>query len=343
MQTPYYLLFIATFIPALAGAQDPGGTPGATGTVTGTYRGNTISYTTVRAKDGWVWLKQNLGSTQVASSATDAASYGDLFQWGRWDDGHQTRSPENIMDGMPTPNNPAGLNLSGNNPFYKGGGITWYNDGTVHDSWNASTPSAATATNGCDPCRQIFGAGWQLPSLADWHVALAAEGVNNVATGFASNLKLTAAGGRNELLGTLSDPGIASIYWSSTPEAGSAPQAMYINLGTGNLSDYNYRGIGMSLRCLKKSLPTSIKENKTGSSIRLYPNPATDYLTVSHEEDIAGELQVTNILGCVVVSEKLTGSKQPLVLALSNLADGTYFLQWNHNGQRLMKQFVIQR
>jgi hypothetical protein len=254
MQTSFLLLFIAAFLPAISNAQDPGATFGSTGTVTGNYRGSSVTYTTVRAKDGQVWLKQNLGSSQVATSATDEASYGDLFQWGRWDDGHQIRSSEVTTDNMPTPNNPAGLDHSGYNPFYKGGGVTWYNDGTVKDSWKASTPSAATATNGCDPCRQIFGNGWQLPDLSDWHGMLSAEGIKNVTTGFASNLKLCAAGGRNELLGTLSDPGIASLYWSSTPEAGSAPQAMYINLGTGNLSDYNYRGIGMSLRCFKKGI-----------------------------------------------------------------------------------------
>ncbi len=309
-------------------AQDPGAAAGSTGAVSGTYRGAAVTYTTVRAKDGWVWLQQNLGSTRVAGSSTDAAAYGDLFQWGRWDDGHQQRSPEHVMDGMPTPNNPSGLNLNGDNPFYKGGGITWYNDGTVNDTWAAATPSAATATNGCDPCKQMFGAGWQLPSLSDWQTVLGLEGVTNLTNGYASNLKLTAAGSRNELLGTLSDEGVIGIYWSSTREASSAPQAMYINLYTSNLADYNYRGIGMSLRCLKKSPPTSIKESKTGASFKLYPNPAAGFVVLDLGKSMGeATISISNVLGQNVAYTQQNYTGNPVVITLNALPGGLYWLK----------------
>jgi len=41
---------------------------------------------------GKIWMDRNLGATQVATSSTDAASYGDLYQWGRRSDGHQCRT-----------------------------------------------------------------------------------------------------------------------------------------------------------------------------------------------------------------------------------------------------------
>ncbi|MCX8486231.1 MAG: hypothetical protein ORN53_03470, partial [Crocinitomicaceae bacterium] len=34
-----------------------------------------------------VWMDRNLGASQVATSSNDAASYGDLYQWGRATDG----------------------------------------------------------------------------------------------------------------------------------------------------------------------------------------------------------------------------------------------------------------
>jgi hypothetical protein len=343
MKKSYYLtLLIAILMPIICQAQDPGGTAGTTGTVVGNYRGSTVTYTTVRAKDGWVWLKQNVGSSQVATSSTDAASYGDLFQWGRWDDGHQERNPGNVVDGMPTPNNPSGLNLSGDNPFYKGGGITWYNDGTVNDKWNAATPAAATATNGCDPCRQIFGTGWQMPSLADWQAVLAAEGANNLGTGFASNLKLNAPGTRNYLLGSLTDEGVTSEFWTSNVESGSAPQAMYINLSAGNLADYNYRGIGMSIRCLKKSPPTSIKENKTGSSIQLYPNPAGDYVSMNVNSTASDmDLRISNVLGSIVHTQKVKNTLQPVSIAVNDLINGVYFLHLSDGSSYKVERFIV--
>lgn len=341
MKNRYTLFFALIACSTSLYAQDPGAAAGATGTVTGTYKGATITYTTVRAKDGWVWLQQNVGSASVATSATDGAGYGDLFQWGRWDDGHQSRSPENVIDGMPTPNNPAGLNLSGGNPFYKGGGITWYNEGTVNDTWTAATPAAATATNGCDPCKQIFGDGWQMPSLNDWQHVRTLEGISNVTTGFGSNLKMTAAGARNELLGTLGDEGVASIYWSSTAEAGSAPQAMYINLGTGNFADYNYRGIGMSVRCLKKSPPTSIKENKTGGSFRLYPNPAKDYVVVTPAQAVTKYTVAIRDIAGRMVYQGNGQSNSPVTISLQGLLDGIYTLVFDAGEQaQTTKLFV---
>ena len=55
--------------------------------------GNTGNYGTVTNPiTGKTWLDRNLGATQVATSSTDAASYGDLYQWGRAADGHQVRT-----------------------------------------------------------------------------------------------------------------------------------------------------------------------------------------------------------------------------------------------------------
>ncbi len=39
-----------------------------------------------------IWLDRNLGATQVATSSTDTAAYGWLYQWGRLTDGHQIRT-----------------------------------------------------------------------------------------------------------------------------------------------------------------------------------------------------------------------------------------------------------
>ncbi|GGE45258.1 hypothetical protein GCM10010832_26470 [Psychroflexus planctonicus] len=38
---------------------------------------------------GKIWMDRNLGAAQVATSTTDSQSLGDLFQWGRFADGHQ--------------------------------------------------------------------------------------------------------------------------------------------------------------------------------------------------------------------------------------------------------------
>ena len=41
---------------------------------------------------GRIWMDRNLGAERVATSPTDELAYGDLYQWGRWADGHQCRN-----------------------------------------------------------------------------------------------------------------------------------------------------------------------------------------------------------------------------------------------------------
>jgi hypothetical protein len=38
------------------------------------------------------WLDRNLGASRVTMSYDDKQAYGDLFQWRRLNDGHQTRT-----------------------------------------------------------------------------------------------------------------------------------------------------------------------------------------------------------------------------------------------------------
>ena len=50
-------------------------------------------------------MDRNLGASQVAKSSTDAASYGDLYQWGRCSDGHEKRTsgPTTTLSSTDTP------------------------------------------------------------------------------------------------------------------------------------------------------------------------------------------------------------------------------------------------
>jgi len=78
------LLFIVTLLFAVsAWAQN--------NTVTFTYNGEEVTYGFVE-KHGLHWMDRNLGATQVPTASDDELGYGDLFQWGRLDDGHQVRT-----------------------------------------------------------------------------------------------------------------------------------------------------------------------------------------------------------------------------------------------------------
>lgn len=227
---------------------EPGENPGDTGCITFTYQGNEVTYTTVRGADGNIWLQQNLGSDGVATSSTDSNAFGDLFQWGRWDDGHQLRS-STVSYNLLEPNNPTALGENNSN-FYNTS-PEWWSNGTVNDTWNASVPEDVTATDGCDPCKALA-EGWEIPTATEWQTIIDAEQINDIETAFESNLKLTVAGSRND--SGLYNEGTKGYYWSKTISSTNPQFAKYlyysdfiVNTGAGGV-----KAQGSSVRCIYK-------------------------------------------------------------------------------------------
>jgi hypothetical protein len=256
--------------PNPGAAADPGPAAGATGTITGA---DGIVYTTVRLGDGSVWLQQNLGSSRVATAADDVQSYGDLYQWGRWTDGHEKRTPvfsRTITAAEPNPNNPDGLIKqwgSNVNPFYYGStNQTWwwqYSAGNLTDSLLAATPSSATANNGCDPCRLLLGGTWRMPTYSDFNgivsnAPVTGVAIINKASAFSSYLKLSLGGYRAKESTSLMSVGQSGYFWSSTANAPSFLGATVLSgsFQTGVFADQarvsnDSRGLGYAVRCKK--------------------------------------------------------------------------------------------
>lgn len=233
--------------PASGPTVDPGPTEGSTGVINFTYRGQPVAYTTVRAGDGKIWLQQNLGSPQVAMAVWDEASYGDYFQWGRWDDGHQVRNSPTITGG-PSLLNPSNI-PSGNPNFIVGltAGTKWWGTGGLStDTWSGTS---TTSTNGKDPCVAL-GAGWRLPTAADWRNLKNYDDLDGALAAYMSNLKLPSGGFRTADGGFVFSNG-ESFYWSATA-SGNHATGLFISDNTYLATlQASYRGDGYNCRCVK--------------------------------------------------------------------------------------------
>jgi uncharacterized protein (TIGR02145 family) len=242
------LLITVVNAPVSGPTVDPGPTAGSTGVVNFVYKGQSVAYKTVRARDGKIWLQQNLGSPQVAFHTNDEASYGDYFQWGRWDDGHQTANSPNITGGSSLLN-PSHIS-SGNPNFISGAsaGTSWWGTGGLAtDTWSGSS---ATSTNGKDPCVAL-GAGWRSPTAADWQNVKNHEDLEGAMTAFMSNLKLPASGFRDGYGGFVFRNG-ESFYWSATATGNSHATGLFISDNTYTATlQATERGQGYSCRCVK--------------------------------------------------------------------------------------------
>lgn len=226
---------------------DPGTVAGSTGTVSFTYQNQPVLYKTVRAADGKIWIQQNLGSPRVAFSSIDEGAYGHIFQWGRWDDGHQVPT-SSVITGSTSLQNPSQI-APGNAAFIKSEVLNtawWGAGGLSTDTW---TGNVATAANGKNPCAAL-GAGWRMPTATDWQNIINLENITDTYTGFRSNLKLPAGSYRFSQTGVVGQSGDVGRFWTSTADGGNAV-AVFIDNAYGLFISPTERGLGLPCRCVK--------------------------------------------------------------------------------------------
>jgi len=201
-----------------------------TSTVTFTYKGSNVTYGTVSGTGSKCWLDRNLGALQVATSQTDANAYGDLFQWGRGDDGHQIRTSgtTNFLASTDHPGHPNFI-LPSSSPN------DWRSNNN-NNRWNA-TPMVN------NPCPS----GWRVPTDAEWNTERQSWTNNNATGAFNSPLKLTMAGRRDRNSGVIDNTN--GNYWSRTV-IGTDSRNLHFHSSNAIMFNNN-RAFGYSVRCIK--------------------------------------------------------------------------------------------
>ncbi len=210
------------------------GVPIWVGVLSYSYAGATAYANTVlNPKTGKIWMDRNLGATQVATSSTDAAAYGDLFQWGRRTDGHQIRTS------LTTPNQ-SSLDQPANANFISAPDSPY----DWRSGQNANLWQGVSGTN--NPCPS----GYRLPTDLELAAELASWSSSDRAGAFASPLKLPMAG-RRFYFGSLYPENTTGFYWSSTV-SGTSSLALTFSFDTMSTPiSPNGRANGGSVRCIK--------------------------------------------------------------------------------------------
>ena len=187
---------------------------------------------TVVSKTGKIWMDRNLGASQVATSSTDAASYGDLYQWGRGTDGHQIRTSgtTTTLSTTDAPGN-GDFILEPNSPY----------------DWRS--PKNDNLWQGVSGVNNPCPTGYRIPTEAEWVAERLSWSTNNALGAFASPLKLPMAGYRDYSNGSLYDVGTFVFYWSSTVSSTLA-RVLLFGSGTADVNTAT-RAYGFSVRCLK--------------------------------------------------------------------------------------------
>ena len=183
---------------------------------------------------GRTWMDRNLGANSVAKSSTDVDGYGDLYQWGRGNDGHQLRTSSNTT-------NLSLIDQPGHSDFI-------VSPNSPRDWRNPQNDNLWQGVNGVNnPCPT----GFRIPTSAEWEAELLSWSSDYAAGAFASPLKLTMAGYRRGSTGELLSVGSFGTYYSSTVDGGVMSGSLQFGEGLATANWSINRAVAFSCRCIK--------------------------------------------------------------------------------------------
>lgn len=211
--------------------------------VTFTYKGDLVTYGTVESQ-GRCWLDRNLGASRIAITYNDFEAQGDLFQWGRGDDGHQDPN-----SGRTT--NVSNLDEPGHSDFIYNFEIyhSDYEDPIQVKNADWRSPQNNNLWQGKGGINNPCPLGWHVPTKTEWENEVASWIYQNKTGGFASPLKLPSVGFRGYFRSGLAQMMYYGAYWSQTV----CDKKAYMLLSLSDRNEFQCfpRCWGFAIRCIK--------------------------------------------------------------------------------------------
>ena len=248
-----------------------------------TLIGNSVVYEhgTVITSTGRKWLQWNLGATSYPVLVyNDIDNYGNLYQWGRGNDGSQYKAggsnsahPYAVSTSSVKAYNDYSVILSPPNSKY-----------VITNNSDWFTPSYDGLWQGVNGINNPCPTGYRLPTATEFTTELTAGSITNTASAFSSTLKLTSAGNRFPSAGTMSNIS-SGYYWTSDvvnpASASTSTFARYLWLQPGSTYTFTTadKARGAVVRCIQDDVSLNSSVNTSGGTAKVasYSCPSSGY------------------------------------------------------------------
>ena len=244
-----------------------------------TLIGNSVVYEhgTVITSTGRKWLQWNLGATSYPVLVyNDIDNYGNLYQWGRGNDGSQYKAggsnsahPYAVSTSSVKAYNDYSVILSPPNSKY-----------VITNNSDWFTPSYDGLWQGVNGINNPCPTGYRLPTATEFTTELTAGSITNTASAFSSTLKLTSAGNRFPSAGTMSNIS-SGYYWTSDvvnpASASTSTFARYLWLQPGSTYTFTTadKARGAVVRCIQDN--GNFSSSGGDAKVASYSCPSSGY------------------------------------------------------------------
>ncbi|MFC0656996.1 hypothetical protein ACFFF3_13360, partial [Mongoliitalea lutea] len=185
---------------------------------------------------GRTWMDRNLGASRAANSSTDELAYGDLYQWGRFADGHQCRNSgtTSILSSTDQPNTSNFILIN-----------DWPQNWRTPDN-----PNLWQGVNGINnPCPLDY----RLPTEQELNNEHNSWNNKNSSGTFSSALKLPSSGIRSHENGggIFTGAGVGAFWSSSTANGNGTAIVLGFNAVSSGVDSGYPQANGFTVRCIK--------------------------------------------------------------------------------------------
>lgn len=116
------------------------------------------------------------------------------------------------------------------------------------------------------------------------------------------------------------------FYWSSTSLPNQATKAWYWSTQFG-ITTYDTKINANYVICVKGNPTLAVKQETIHSSIKVYPNPASNYILISFtNNNLLGKIELSNSFGQKVLNREIRLTSNEYRLDTENILDGFYLL-----------------